>query len=128
LRDYSDGSFDRPTYYRTTKLCLEGSSYRLILQGLLEAARMEPLRRWKRSSINEATRKLLDAPIEELGLPKRIYEVLKENNIRFIGEVIRRHLLDLPGFGHGSLRVTKKALERLGLWYFMNLHDWQPPL
>ncbi len=72
---------------------------------------------------------LLLAPIEDLDLTVRSLNCLKQENIRYIGDLIQRtevELLKTPNFGRKSLTEIKEALATRNLALGMRLENWPP--
>jgi DNA-directed RNA polymerase alpha subunit len=64
------------------------------------------------------TKKIYRTPIWALGLDPRSYNCLKNDDIEFIGDLVRKtrgELLRIPNFGRISLKKTEKALKKLGV-------------
>ena len=68
--------------------------------------------------------------IEQIELSVRTYMCLKNEGIRFLGEVARKceaELLRIPNFGRKSLNELKEVLAQVGLHLGQDLPDWPPP-
>jgi large subunit ribosomal protein L31 len=68
----------------------------------------------------EAAQVSPERPLVELGLSKRILDILEKQEITKVGDVMERlekgeaALLDIEGFGRKSLADIKKGLRKLG--------------
>ncbi len=68
--------------------------------------------------------------IENLGLTVRSQNCLRQESIRFVGELVQKSekaLLSTPHLGRKSLTEIKAALESRGLALGMSLPNWRPP-
>jgi DNA-directed RNA polymerase subunit alpha len=67
--------------------------------------------------------------IDEMELSVRSFNCLKNENIRYIGDLVRRsesEMLRTPNFGKKSLNEIKEALAGMGLSFNMNIPNWPP--
>jgi DNA-directed RNA polymerase subunit alpha len=68
--------------------------------------------------------------INELELSVRAANCLKNANIRYIGELVRKteaEMLKTKNFGRKSLNEIKQILTEMGLALGMKLENWSPP-
>lgn len=68
--------------------------------------------------------------VEELGLTVRSQNCLKQEGIRYIGELVRqseRDLMRTPNLGKKSLAEIKTELAKRGLQLGTELRGWNPP-
>src|SRR5215467_11310296 len=82
-------------------------------------AMKKPVHRIRR----EAKPDPLSLPIEDLNLSIRLLNCLKHDDIKTLGDIIRRTATDLarlPKFGTGCLRETIRVLKRYGFSLEMN--------
>ncbi len=69
-------------------------------------------------------------PIEELKFPERAMNCLRNENIRYLGDLVQRseaELLNIKNLGEKTLNEIKQILEGLGLSLGMNLEGWKTP-
>ena len=67
---------------------------------------------------------------DDLDLPVRAYNVLKNEGVRYIGDLTQRtetELLKMPNLGMKSIMKIKKALALRGLTLGSKLENWPPP-
>ncbi len=67
--------------------------------------------------------------VEELELSVRAANALKNDNIVYVGDLVRKHEDDLrktPNFGARSMNEIREVLRTMGLSFGMQVHDWPP--
>jgi DNA-directed RNA polymerase subunit alpha len=67
--------------------------------------------------------------VDELELSVRSQNCLKNDNIVYIGDLVRKtegEMLKTPNFGRKSLNEIKEVLTNMGLKFGMELSDWPP--
>ena len=67
--------------------------------------------------------------VEELELSVRSANCLKNDNIVYIGDLVRKteaEMLKTPNFGRKSLNEIKEVLAEMGLRFGMEVEDWPP--
>ena len=67
--------------------------------------------------------------VEELELSVRSANCLKNDNIIYIGDLVRKSESDMlrtPNFGRKSLNEIKEVLSIMGLHLGMNVEGWPP--
>ncbi len=67
--------------------------------------------------------------VDELELSVRSANCLKNDNIVYIGDLIRKteaEMLRTPNFGRKSLNEIKEVLAQMGLYLGMEIPDWPP--
>ena len=67
--------------------------------------------------------------IEDMELSVRSMNCLKNDNIRYIGDLVQRteaEMMKTPNFGRKSLNEIKEVLRTLGLSFGMALRGWPP--
>ncbi len=67
--------------------------------------------------------------VEELELSVRSANCLKNDNIVYIGDLVRKtegEMLKTPNFGRKSLNEIKEVLGNMGLRFGMEIDDWPP--
>ncbi len=67
--------------------------------------------------------------VEELELSVRSANCLKNDNIVYIGDLVRKteaEMLKTPNFGRKSLNEIKEVLSEMGLRFGMEVEDWPP--
>lgn len=77
-----------------------------------------------------STDPLLNRQIDELGLPVRAINCLKQENIFLIGDLVHcdeTYLMKTPNLGKVSLNDIKTALEARGLQLNMTIENWMKP-
>ncbi|MCX7771394.1 MAG: DNA-directed RNA polymerase subunit alpha, partial [Proteobacteria bacterium] len=69
--------------------------------------------------------------VEEIELPVRAYNCLKNANIKWIGELVQKQeneLLAYKNFGRKSLNDIKVVLAEMGLTFGMKIPNWEEQL
>ncbi len=72
----------------------------------------------------------LNQLIDDMELSVRSANCLQNNNIRYVGELVRMSEIDLlkiKNFGRRSFKEIKDALAERGLTISMDVGNWQPP-
>lgn len=67
--------------------------------------------------------------IDELELSVRSQNCLKNDNIVYIGDLVKKtegEMLKTPNFGRKSLNEIKEVLSNMGLRFGMEIEDWPP--
>ena len=67
--------------------------------------------------------------VDELELSVRSANCLKNDNIVYIGDLVRKteaEMLKTPNFGRKSLNEIKEVLANMGLRFGMEVEDWPP--
>lgn len=83
---------------------------------------------------DEATlqmRKLLDTPIEQLGLSARAYNSLKTGDIKLLGDLVKLELKEIAGFrnfGKKSMEELKALLASKNLKFGMDIAPYYPKI
>ena len=80
------------------------------------------------SDVNQLNRYLLKK-VDELELSVRSANCLKNDNIIYIGDLVRKteaEMLRTPNFGRKSLNEIKEVLSSMGLRLGMDIPDWPP--
>lgn len=83
-------------------------------------------------AIRDALWAKLDIEVASLKLPVRILNALKNENIRYVGEVVpeqveRNLRTSTPNFARVSMNTLKDTLIALGITFGMNTMGWVPP-
>ena len=74
--------------------------------------------------------KKLDIEVETLNLPLRALNALKNDNMKYIGDIFKkseRELLRTPNFKEKSLNALKEAIGKHGITFGMDIMGWLPP-
>ncbi len=69
-------------------------------------------------------------PIEELKFPERAMNCLRNENIRYLGDLVQKtesELLNIKNLGEKTLNEIKQILEGLGFHLGMKLEGWKTP-
>jgi DNA-directed RNA polymerase subunit alpha len=67
--------------------------------------------------------------VEDLELSVRSHNCLKNDNVRYIGDLVVRtesEMLRTPNFGRKSLNEIRELLSSMGLRFGMEISDWPP--
>ena len=83
----------------------------------------------KKEEENLPFNKNLLRKVDELELSVRSANCLKNDNIVYIGDLVRKteaEMLKTPNFGRKSLNEIKEVLANMGLRFGMQVEGWPP--